>query len=131
MLARRCLVLHATPGMPARPRGSSLVEVIVALTVLTCGVLGLVGAAAVAQRAFAAAAATENAARLAASIVDSLLAEPAPAAGERVTRGVHAAWTIQPLQSALSAVAIEVEVVEAGRRRTVIYHAVHNATLLH
>jgi prepilin-type N-terminal cleavage/methylation domain-containing protein len=72
--------------------GFSLVELIVAITVLGVGILGLVAAATAAQRSFATAAAEERATRAAAVIMDSLLRVSAPASGERQLFGVNVSW---------------------------------------
>jgi prepilin-type N-terminal cleavage/methylation domain-containing protein len=72
--------------------GFSLVELLVALTVLGVGILGLVAAATAAQRSFAEAAAEERATRAAAVVMDSLLRHSAPAAGERQLFGLGVSW---------------------------------------
>jgi prepilin-type N-terminal cleavage/methylation domain-containing protein len=72
--------------------GFSLVELIVALTVLGVGTLGLVAAATAAQRSFAVADAEERATRAAAVVMDSLLRDRAPAAGERHLLGLNVSW---------------------------------------
>jgi prepilin-type N-terminal cleavage/methylation domain-containing protein len=72
--------------------GFSLVELLVALTALGVGILGLVAAATAAQRSFAVAAAEERATRAAAVVMDSLLRDSAPAAGERQILGLSVSW---------------------------------------
>jgi Tfp pilus assembly protein PilV len=72
--------------------GCSLVELLVALTVLGVGILGLVAAATAAQRSFAVAAAEERATRAAAVVLDSLLRDDAPAAGERQLFDLTVSW---------------------------------------
>jgi prepilin-type N-terminal cleavage/methylation domain-containing protein len=82
-------------ALPAVPRsGFSLVELTVAMTILAVGILALAGTASHAQRAFAHGAATERVARLAAAVIDSLLAETRPTAGTRETDNVLARWTV-------------------------------------
>jgi prepilin-type N-terminal cleavage/methylation domain-containing protein len=83
-----------TPPSDAQRPGFSLVEVIVALTVLSVGLLALAGTSALAQRAFAGADATERAARAAAAIIDSLMLEPEPASGSRALYGTTVHWTV-------------------------------------
>lgn len=122
-----------TRALMTTRRGMSLVELIVALAVLGIGVLGLVGAASVAQRAFTGADAAERAARTAAQVIDSLMLVPLPVAGERIIDGVRAAWTVQAhdaLRPAMTRIVIDVEINDAGARRTVTWQAVHNARLL-
>lgn len=74
--------------------GSSLVELIVALTVFTVGLLGLAGAAALAQRSFNRAALLEHGTVLAAAVLDSLLRVPDPAAGAVRSGPVSVTWTV-------------------------------------
>jgi prepilin-type N-terminal cleavage/methylation domain-containing protein len=72
--------------------GFSLVELIVALTVLSVAVLGLAAAGTTAQRAFSAADAEDRAVRAAAAVLDSLGREAAPAAGSRELFGTVVSW---------------------------------------
>jgi prepilin-type N-terminal cleavage/methylation domain-containing protein len=81
------------PCTAQRP-GFSLVELIVALTVLAVGLLALAGTSALAQRSFASAQATERAVRAAATVIDSLLREPDPAPGSRALYGAVVHWTV-------------------------------------
>jgi prepilin-type N-terminal cleavage/methylation domain-containing protein len=97
-------------------RGFGLVELIVALTVFSVGVLALAGAAAMAQRAFASAEAIERAAHVAAAVIDSLLRQPSPAAGQRIQPGASARWTIVS-DSVAHRVELDVEVSDGGRTR--------------
>jgi prepilin-type N-terminal cleavage/methylation domain-containing protein len=96
--------------------GFGLIELIVALTVFSVGMLALTGAATMAQRAFASAAAIERAAHLAAAVIDSLLRQPLPAGGERTQPGAIARWTIAS-DSAAYRVELGVEVTDGGRTR--------------
>jgi Tfp pilus assembly protein PilV len=75
--------------------GTSLVEVVVALTIFTVGLLGLAGVAALAQRSLRAAAALERGTDLAAEVLDSLVREPLPRAGaRRLDADVAMSWTV-------------------------------------
>jgi Tfp pilus assembly protein PilV len=74
--------------------GLSLVELVVALLILSMGLVALAGAAATAQRAMARAAAIERITRDAAFVIDSLTALTQPADGQRVADGVSLRWTI-------------------------------------
>jgi prepilin-type N-terminal cleavage/methylation domain-containing protein len=78
---------------PARP-GFSLVELIVALTILAVGLLALAGTAVVAQRTLASADATERAARAAALVIDSLFVHDAPTSGRRAVYGTDVRWAV-------------------------------------
>jgi prepilin-type N-terminal cleavage/methylation domain-containing protein len=112
----------------ARP-GLSLVELIVAMTLLSVGVLGLAGAAAVAQRSFAGAEALERAAHAAAVVLDSLMREPRPYDGERSVHDSTVRWTVVA-DSLLSRIDLTVTVFDGARAHDVTYHAVHSALLL-
>lgn len=114
--------------MNSRAVGMSLIELIVALTVLSVAVLGLAGAAAVAHRSFASADAIERAAHAAAAVLDSLMHEPAPRAGERAGPGITVRWTVTAVGD-LSRITTTVDVLDAGRRRRIVYHAVHSGQL--
>lgn len=114
--------------MNPRAAGMSLIELIVALTVLAVAVLGLAGAAAVAHRSFASATAIERAAQAAAAVLDSLMHEAVPADGERIGQGVAVTWTVAA-DGALRRITATVAVADAGRTRRIVYHAVHSAQL--
>jgi prepilin-type N-terminal cleavage/methylation domain-containing protein len=79
---------------PSLRAGFSLVELVVALTLLSVGLIALAGSAAVAQRAFAGAAAMELSLRAAAEVVDSLFHVPAPSAGSRTIGHVDVTWIV-------------------------------------
>jgi prepilin-type N-terminal cleavage/methylation domain-containing protein len=74
--------------------GFSVVELVVALTVLSVGLLALAGTAVVAQRSFATADATERAARAAAAVIDSLLRVREPVGGSRDVYGTAVTWSV-------------------------------------
>ncbi|MEX1183644.1 MAG: prepilin-type N-terminal cleavage/methylation domain-containing protein [Gemmatimonadota bacterium] len=109
--------------------GFGLIEAIVAMTLLTVGVLGLAAAAAVAQRSFASADAIERAAYAGAAVLDSLMYESAPAPGQREIRGARVSWTVRPAEG-VSRIAATVEVRDAGRTRRITYDAVYSAQLV-
>jgi len=75
-------------------RGFGLIELIVALTILAVGVLGMAAAAVYAQQSFARAEASERATRLASSLLDSLVTVHTPAAGERIIDDIVLRWTV-------------------------------------
>lgn len=75
--------------------GFSLVELIVAMLVLATGLAALAGAAATARRSLARAAALERITREAAALLDSLVAEQAPASGQRARDGTTMRWSVR------------------------------------
>jgi prepilin-type N-terminal cleavage/methylation domain-containing protein len=102
--------------------GFSLVELIVALTVLGVGILGVVAAATAAQRSFAVAAAEERATRAAAVVMDSLLRDSAPAAGERQLFGLSASWETTADREIMDIVTT-VEAAHGSNTRPLKFHA--------
>jgi prepilin-type N-terminal cleavage/methylation domain-containing protein len=74
-------------------RGFGLVEVIVAMTLLGVGVLSIAAGAAFASRIVSIAETEENAARLAATILDSLAVLPSWTDGVTDTDRLHARWS--------------------------------------
>lgn len=76
-------------------RGFGLVEVIVAALLLAGGLLTLAAAAVAARGRMTASAADETALRIAAALLDSLRAEPAPDTGHTVREGARAQWTVE------------------------------------
>lgn len=109
--------------------GFGLIELIVALTILSVGVLALTGAAVVAHRSFTSADAIERAAHAAAAVLDSLMHEHAPVAGERVAPGATVRWTVAA-EADVRRITATVDVADGGRQRRIVYHAVHNAQLV-
>lgn len=86
---------HPRPAVPPR-RGVTLVELLVALVLVTIGVLALAGTTAAATRAAARGARMADAATAARSRMERLAARrcAAIAPGESVTRGRTERWTI-------------------------------------
>jgi prepilin-type N-terminal cleavage/methylation domain-containing protein len=103
-------------------RGFSLVELVVALTILSLGILVLATAAAFAQRSFAGAEAIDRAARAAALVLDSLTREPAPADGVRHVDGMLVRWSATP-DAGLTIIRADVEVSGGGRSHRIVFHA--------
>ena len=106
--------------------GFGLVEVIVALTILSIGMLALTGAAAVAQRSFIGARALQEGTDAAAAVIDSLMREPAPANGTRQIGRVDAQWTIQQ-DSVATNILLTILVTDGARVRRLDFHASHQA----
>jgi prepilin-type N-terminal cleavage/methylation domain-containing protein len=89
---QRRVAAHAAP--PSLRAGFSLVELIVALALLSVAMIALAGTAAVAQRFFADAAAMDRGVRAAAEVIDSLGHVPAPVSGRRTIDGVRVEWNV-------------------------------------
>lgn len=106
--------------------GFGLIELVVALTILSIGLLGLAGAAAVAHRSFMGAEALEQAADAAAIVLDSLMRDTAPVSGERRHDRALVRWSVQE-DSAGTRIALTVDVPDGGRSRRLMFHATHHA----
>jgi prepilin-type N-terminal cleavage/methylation domain-containing protein len=116
--ARRSI--FADPGcVPTTSSGFTLVELLVALALLTVGLIGAAGTATILSYYAAAVNRTEQAARLATSRIAALTAgECVAASGVATDRGVAVSWRVRVVnQSARAEVAAEYE--ERGRRRTI------------
>jgi prepilin-type N-terminal cleavage/methylation domain-containing protein len=109
----------------AAAQGFGLVELIVALTLLSVGLLALTGAVAVAQRSFAAAEAVEEGTSVAALVLDSLMSETMPVPGERRRGRMMARWTVHS-DSVATVVDLTVHTV-AGRDRQMSFRASRQA----
>jgi Tfp pilus assembly protein PilV len=107
---------RSRPRSALRP-GFSLVELVVAMTLLSVGVLGLAAAAALALRSMNSAAAMDRGTRAATTLLDSLAHVATPSAGERTEDGVRIRWSIEQ-DSVLTHLRAVVEVgVPAATRR--------------
>lgn len=84
-------------------RGFTLVEVVVALTLLELVMLGASGWLVLAHRALARAELTHRATQAAAGVADSLLASDSPASGERVDPWGSLRWVVTPRGSEIVA----------------------------
>jgi prepilin-type N-terminal cleavage/methylation domain-containing protein len=106
-----------------RRPGFSLVELVVALTLFSVGVLGLAAAAATTQRAFAAAESMERAARAAAAVLDSLVrTAQLDGAGERSAYGTHVRWNVAT-DSLFARIHVQAEVLHASRTDVLDFEA--------
>lgn len=114
------------PAMQNRPAGFGLVEVIVALTILSIGLLALTGAAAVAQRSFIGALALQEGTDAAAAVIDSLMREPAPVDGGRRVGRADAQWAIRQ-DSVATNILLTVRVGDGDRVHRLDFHASHRA----
>lgn len=109
-----------------RQQGFSLVELVVAMTILTIGLVGLAGAAAVAHRSFIEAAALEHGIDAAAFVLDSLIREPTPADGERHLGAAFARWTVAA-DSIATGITLTIRVADGERERELSFYATHHA----
>jgi prepilin-type N-terminal cleavage/methylation domain-containing protein len=105
-----------------RRAGFSLVELIVAMTILSLGVLVLAAAGSYAQRSFAAAESVERAATAAALVLDSLMHVAVPADGARVHDEVRVSWTTRTA-GGLLVVRADVKFADGGRSHRIVFHA--------
>lgn len=106
--------------------GFSLVELVVALTLLTISLVGLAGAAAVAQRSFIGAEAMERGTDAAALVLDSLMREHDPQDGARRIGAAAARWTVVH-DSVATAILLTVRIDDGGRMRELSFRATHHA----
>ena len=114
--------------MSAR-RGFGLIELVVALTILAFGVLGLAAAALMAQRAFMTADALQRAGTAASIVLDSLMRQTDPASGERIIDNVTVRWIARSTGRDITAIDLTAELTDGGALRAVTYQASHsNAT---
>jgi prepilin-type N-terminal cleavage/methylation domain-containing protein len=116
----------ATGAWSRDPGGFGLVELIVALTILSFGILALTGAAAVTQRSFLGAQAMEDGTSTAAVVIDSLMREPAPVAGERQQGRTRAQWLVLE-DSVATVIDVTVTVNDGSGQRQLAFRAVHHA----
>lgn len=106
--------------------GFSLIELIVALTILSITLLGLAGAAAVAYRSFTDAEVIEHATEAAAAVLDSLLREPAPRGGVREEPGRRMQWQVRE-DSLFMHIDLTITVPLGAKERVLTFTAVHHA----
>lgn len=91
-------------------RGFSLVEVIVALTLLSVGLLAVAGTAGLAATLARDAEMQEEGAFIASQIIDSLAVASAPASGRQQRGPFQLEWTVTPTERALT-IGVRVAVV--------------------
>ena len=111
--------------------GFGLVELVVALTIVAVGVLGLAATALTAQRAFMTADALQRATAAATMTLDSLLRHPEPAPGQRVLNNVTLRWTVSGAGRELSVIDMSVELFDGNVLRTITLQATHNHATAH
>lgn len=106
--------------------GFTLVEVVVAVVVLSIGVLGTVAVGQLGSRLVREAHAAERAIAGAALVLDSLTQRGAPAAGERTLHGQHLRWTTRP-EGGTVVIELVVEYGDGTARRRLVFGTRHIA----
>ncbi|HSJ26105.1 MAG TPA: prepilin-type N-terminal cleavage/methylation domain-containing protein [Longimicrobiales bacterium] len=109
--------------MRARP-GFSLVELIVAMVLLSVTLVALAATGMVAARSFTQAATSEAAVRAAAQVIDSLVRVPSPTAGSRTIGHVDLMWTVAGDGAVLT---IDVSSHHRGTGDTLVFHTARPA----
>ncbi len=107
-----------------RRRGLTLIEVIVAITILTVGALALSSAAAALTRLIGEGARYASAATIGRAMLESLLpiACDGSASGDSIVGVFHLDWTVRP-RGSVSDVAVVVFAPTASRRKDTIFTA--------
>lgn len=108
--------------------GFGLAEVLVALVVLTVGIMGAVATATLAVRTLHMAAEREAAVRAAGVVLDSLLQVRSPSAGEREFPRHRVRWTVRT-EGRVRRIALEVESIESGSSAPLRFEALHAPAL--
>lgn len=114
-------------GLATRP-GLSLVEMVVALTLLAIGLLGALGTQLIAARSLREAEARTGAIDLAATIIDSLQGVPDPLPGERREGRYQVLWSVEP-GGGISRIEVRVEYHDGRADRELNFEATHAPAL--
>ena len=112
--------------MVTRRPGHSLPELLVALTFLGASVAAVSASALVGARLTAGAAARQDALRLAAAVLDSLSATPAPTSGGGEVRGLRVDWWVD---AGTDPSGLRVEVRDPGSRLLAVLRGAHHPTI--
>ena len=99
-------------------RGFGLIEVVVALTLLSVALLGIAATATLAGRMVREGQADEEAAVEAMQVLDSLMQERQPTAGQRHAGRVSLAWTVTTDSAGLSTIDIAARYPNGSQLRT-------------
>ena len=106
--------------------GFALIEVIVALTLLSVGLLGIAGSAALAGRLMREAEADEQASTEAAQVLDSLTQQRAPTSGFRQAGRVRLTWTVNTDSTGTSTIDLVVTYPNGSALRSATFRALSN-----
>jgi prepilin-type N-terminal cleavage/methylation domain-containing protein len=104
--------------------GFTLVEAVVALTLLAVGLLGAAATQSLAARLLREAEARAGAVVLAGSVLDSLLSVPAPVGGEREEARYRVRWTAED-RDPLTTIVLEVEYHDGSAPRRLRFEMLH------
>jgi prepilin-type N-terminal cleavage/methylation domain-containing protein len=114
------------------PPGFTLVEAVVALTLLAVGLLGAMATQSLAARLLREAEAHAGAVALAGAVLDSLLAVPSPTAGERRESRYRVHWSTHPhdVTTTTSAeIGLEIEYHDGTKPRRLRFDIMHTQPL--
>ena len=106
-------------------RGFSLIEVLIAMTLLGIALLGVAGSAAMASQVMRQAQMRERSTLQALQIIDSLTRVPKPAPGQRTIGNLTVRWDITPTSGGAVAIDLIVEHLEGNALRSVRFRAAH------
>lgn len=104
--------------------GLSLVEAIVALTLLAIGLLGALATQLLSARLLREAEARAGAINLAGAILDSLHAVPAPTAGERYEAGYLVRWSVMAGDGS-ALIGVRVQYDDGTATREIYFESLH------
>ena len=104
-------------------RGFGLIEVVVALTLLSVALLGMAATVTLAGRMVHAGQADEEAAVEAMQVLDSIMQVRQPTAGQRRAGRISLAWTVTTDSAGLSTIDIAVRYPNGSQLRTTTFRA--------
>jgi prepilin-type N-terminal cleavage/methylation domain-containing protein len=106
-------------------RGFSLIEVLIAMTLLSVALLGVAGSAAMASQVLRQAQMRERSTLEALQIIDSLTREPQPVPGQRLIGNLTLRWVVTRSSNGTDAIDLTVEYLEGNAIRSVRFRAAH------
>ena len=110
-----------------RRYGFGLIEVVVALTLLSVALLGIAGTAVLAARMMGAAQADENASLEAMQVLDSLAQLRPPGPGRRQVGSVLLVWTVSTNSAGLSTIDLALRYPNGSALRSASFRALSAA----
>jgi prepilin-type N-terminal cleavage/methylation domain-containing protein len=106
--------------------GFTLIESVVSLTLLAIGLLGAAATQSLAARLLRESEARIGAVALAEAVLDSLIAAPAPAGGEREEARYRARWSAED-DNGLTAIVLDIEYHDGTAQRRLRFEMLHAA----